>query len=195
VLFNPAEFFQEMAVSGGMGSPLAYGVIVAWIGAFFGAVYSLLPNPMLGALRGMEGLGGHSGAASMVGGVFFLVMYLIFAPVGAVIGIFLGAGITHLCLMALGGAKEGFEATFRVVCYEQAVQLVQIVPFCGGLIAFPWMIVVLTIGLQNAHKIGVGTALAAVLIPIVLICCCCAGLIFAFAGSMGALIQQMQHAR
>ena len=44
---------------------------------------------------------------------------LILAPVLVVVGLFLVSGIIHLCLMLLGGARRGFEATFRVMCVHR----------------------------------------------------------------------------
>jgi len=34
--------------------------------------------------------------------------------------IFIGAAILHVCLMIVGGAKQPFETTFRVVCFRPA---------------------------------------------------------------------------
>jgi hypothetical protein len=80
--------------------------------------------------------------------------------------------------MIVGGANNGFEATVRVVCYAQTAQLAGIVPFCGGLIAAIWAIVLYVIGLATAHRTTQGKAVLAVLLPVVLCCAFVAALVF-----------------
>jgi hypothetical protein len=121
------------------------------------------------------GGGGSEAMAGMMpyfqGGIG-LGLQLLFGPVLLVIGLFLFAGIVHLALLALGGAPRGFEATFRVACYMEAGALLNIIPGCGGLIASIVMLVLMIIGVAEAHGTTRGRAAAAVLLPIVLCCCC-----------------------
>jgi len=116
------------------------------------------------------------------------VAQVVFGGVFVAIGVFIAAAIVHVMLLLLGGARNGFEATFRVVCFSQATSLVLIVPFCGQLIAPFWTLVIDVIGLAEAQRIGHGKAAAAVLLPIVLVCCCCAGLGLVFAGALASLV-------
>jgi hypothetical protein len=105
---------------------------------------------------------------------------------------FVAAGVMHLMLLLLGGARRGFEATFRVAAYAHATSLLLLVPFCGLPITLVWRVVTYVIGLAEAHQIGHGKALAAVLLPLVAVCCCCAGLVFAFAGALASLVGHMR---
>jgi hypothetical protein len=107
------------------------------------------------------------------------------------IGVFIASGIYHVMLLILGGARHGFEATFRVACFAEATYLFMLLPFCGNVIAPVWGIVVTIIGLAQTHQIGGGKAAAAVLLPLVILCCCCAGLIGLFAGVIGAAASQL----
>jgi hypothetical protein len=116
----------------------------------------------------------------------------VLAPLLIVIGLFIGAGITHLALVLFGGAKEGFEATFRVACYSVAPSVLAIVPFCGGMIGGIWRIVLMIIGIAEAHGVSKGIAAAAVLVPIVVLCCCCAGGGFLAALSVPMLAQRFR---
>jgi hypothetical protein len=104
-----------------------------------------------------------------------------------VIGVFVAAGVLHLMLLLLGGARRDFEATFRVVSFSQATSVLFLVPFCGQLVGGIWCLVLYVLGLAEAHRIGHGKALAAVLLPILALCCCCAGLGFLFAGAIASL--------
>ncbi len=124
-----------------------------------------------------------------------LVSQVVFGGVSVVISVFVGSGILHLMLLLLGGARRGFEATFRVVCFSQATTLlllvpVFLIPFCG-LAVVAWCLTLYVIGLAQAHQIGTGQALAAVLLPILALCCCCLGLAVTFAGAIASLAGQL----
>jgi hypothetical protein len=82
----------------------------------------------------------------------------------------------------VGGAKKGFVDTFRVLCYTQVSSLLGLFPFCGSLLAAVWHLVLQVIGLSAVHRITVGRALLALLLPL-LLCCGCAGLLFSIFGA------------
>ena len=192
VLSQPTAFFRSMPVTGGIGGPLLYAVIVGYIGLFASTIYNLVFRSVL--TSSLSRMGGNSGferfAGFMQGGAG-LVMNLILGPLFIVIGLFVSAGIFHLVLLALGGAQRGFEATFRVASYSQAASIFNIIPGCGGLVGLVYALVLLVIGLSEAHGISRGKSATAVLVPFVLICCCCAGVIavaaFGLAGALGRM--------
>ncbi len=188
VLTAPGAFFRAMPVTGGIGSPLLYAVVMGWIGlaaaSFYQAIfYSVLGShwaygrerPEIAALLGF--VQGWAGFAAQV----------VFGWVFVVITVFVVAGILHLMLLLLGGARRDFEATFRAVAFSQATGVLLLVPFCGQVVSGLWTLVLYVIGLAGAHRIGHGKAAAAVLLPLV-VCCCCAGLLgFLFAGTIAGL--------
>jgi hypothetical protein len=181
-----------MPVTGGIGNPLLYAVIVGYVGLFASTIYNLVFRSVLtSSLSRMGGNSDMERLASYMQGGAGLVVNLIFGPVFIVIGLFISSGILHLALLALGGAARGFEGTFRVAAYSQAASIFNIVPGCGGLIGLVYAIVLLVIGLSEAHGISRGKAAAAVLVPFVLICCCCSGIvaaaIFGMAGALGRM--------
>jgi hypothetical protein len=192
VLSQPAAFFRSMPVTGGLGGPLLYAVIVGYIGLFASTIYNLVFRSVLSS--SLSRMGGNSDLERLAGymqGGAGLVMNLILGPLFIVIALFVSAGIFHLVLLALGGAARGFEATFRVASYSQAASIFNIIPGCGGLIGLVYALVLLVIGLAEAHGISRGKSAAAVLIPFVLICCCCAALgaiaAFGLAGALGRM--------
>jgi hypothetical protein len=189
VMAEPTAFFRAMPTHGGIGSPLLYAVLVGWIGiiasGFYSALFqSIVGTSMLPFARNREFTEALGFAQSWVG---FLVQSL-FAPVGIVIGVFVAAGIFHLMLLVLGGARRDFEATFRAVSYGQAPYVLLIVPFCGSVIAWVWSLVLYVIGIAEAQQVSRGKAAAAVLLPLVLVCCCCAGVLFLIWGSVAAML-------
>ena len=190
---SPADFFRAMPVAAGIGAPLGYAMIVGYVGIVVASLYQAILRAGVGDRFASLGHEGPLGQLTplLQGGVGF-VAQIVFGPLVLLIALCVGAGIHHLVLLLLGGAKRGFEATFRVSCYSQAVSLLLLVPICGGLISFFWWLVVAIVGLAEAHGIGRGTAAIAVLAPIVLACCCCgvtAGLFF------GGIAAALQHAR
>ena len=188
VLTEPAKFFASMRVTGGLGGPLLYAVLVGMIGLFASAVYSSVFRGVLS--ENLARMGGTSQMAwvgpLLQGGS--LVVTLLLGPVIIAVRVFIGSGIIHLALLAMGAARSGYEATFRVTAYSHAPSLFSIVPVCGGLVEAVYTLVLLIIGISEAHGISRGKAAAAVLVPGILLCCCCAGgiglLAFGFAGAL-----------
>jgi hypothetical protein len=194
VLTQPSAFFRAMPVTGGVGSPLLYAVIVGWIGLVASAFYQAIFRSVVGSGLGVFGSERPEIAALLgwVEGWAGFVAQAVFGGVFVVIGAFVAAGILHVVLLLLGGARRDFEATFRVVSFAQATSILFLVPFCGQAVAGLWTLVLYVLGLAEAHQIGHGKAAAAVLLPIVLLCCCCAGLAFLFAGAIAGLAGQIQ---
>jgi hypothetical protein len=182
VLFGPGSFFASMPVSGGIGDPLGYGMLVGSLGVIVAALYQALFRVMLGStLAGFGDRGPLARILPMLEGGVGLIFQVVLGPIFVLIGMFVLSALYHLFLMMLGGARRDFEATFRVVAYCQAASAFLLIPFCGNFVAAVWGLVIAIIGLAEAHEIGKGTAAAAVLLPFVLICCCCGlglGMIF-----------------
>ena len=177
VLTRPTEAFNVMSREGGLGEPLLYAVI----GGSFGAVFAFLYNFAFRSLNMFPSR--HNALENMVSGVG-LIFLLIFTPLLVVLGAFIWSAILHVCLMLVGGAKQSFETTFRVVCYGGgSVNPLLVIPFCGGLIVFIWKIVLYTIGLARSHETDTGRALLAVLLPLIV---CCGGALM-LAVMFGAL--------
>jgi hypothetical protein len=189
VLSQPATFFRSMPVTGGLGDPLLYAVIIGYAGLIVSTIYDQVFRGVL--MSSLSRMGGNSDIerlASYLQGGAGLVVSLILGPVFLVIFLFITTGILHLILLALGGAARGFEATLRVVAYSQAIAIFKIIPICGGPIAFVYMCVLCVIGFSEAHGISRGKAATAVLIPLFFVCCCCIGtILLLFFGMAGAL--------
>jgi hypothetical protein len=180
VLTKPAAAFTAMKREGGLFEPLIYAVI----GGSFGFIVYLLFALLVPSI---VTFGDQQNPFTAIAGTGIgLVFVLIFVPVFIAIGMFIGAAILHLCLMIVGGAKQTFETTFRVVCFATgSTQPLMIVPFCGGLISWIWGLVAECIGLSRAHEIEIGRAILAVLLPLI-VCCGGAILLFMMFGAFGA---------
>ena len=191
VLMQPAAFFRGMAVTGGIGGPLLYAIIVGLVGLIASAIYS-------GVFRGVLSdsiarMGGSDVAwvtPFLQGGS--LVATVLLGPVIIAMRVFIGSGLIHLALLAMGGAPRGYEATFRVTAYGHAPSIFSIVPVCGGLVEAVYTLVLLIIGVSEAHSISRGKAAVAVLVPGLVICCCCLGVILLFAFGLAGMIGRMR---
>jgi hypothetical protein len=189
VLFEAPAFFKAMPVQGGLSGPLLFALVVGYFGlavqAGYEAIFRSLSGQMLGDFTGHAG--GLERVVELMGSGLGLVLMLVLGPLFLLIGLFIGAGITHLFLMLLGGARNGFEATFRVTCFAQATALFSVLPFCGTPVQALYQIVLMIVGLAEAHQTGKGTAAAAVLLPGLLLCCCCALVFVAAFGGIASL--------
>jgi hypothetical protein len=179
VLLRPIDAFAAMRREGGLGDPLLYAVIGGTFGGIFAVTYNFL-------LRSFSPFADQHGAfAHFFAGVGWIFL-LVFIPIVVVIGMFIVSAILHVCLMIVGGAKQPFETTFRVVCFaEGSVSPLLVIPFCGGLISGIWKIILYCVGLARAHETDTGRAVIAVFLP--LIVCCGGGLLIAMMiGAFGA---------
>jgi len=178
VLSRPVAAFKAMKREGGLGEPLLYAII----GGTFGGVFALTYNF---ALRSFTPFGDrHNALAHLFGGLSWIFL-LVLTPLFVVIGVFVASAILHVCLMIVGGAKQSFETTFRVVCFaEGSVSPLLVIPFCGGLIVGIWKVILYCIGLARAHETDTGRAVIAVLLPLVV---CCGAFLLLMFGVLGAM--------
>jgi hypothetical protein len=186
VLTRPSEAFTAMRREGGLGEPLLYVIIGGSFGLVFYFVYHLAFQS-LGMFANRPNPLAHLVGAS-IGGVILIIL----VPVIVAIGVFINAAIFHVCLMIVGGAKQPFETTFRVICFASgSVFPLMVVPLCGGVIAGIWDIVLRCIGLARAHETDTGRAVLAVLLPVI-VCCCGGFLCVMLLGGFGALMHANQ---
>jgi hypothetical protein len=176
VLSTPVAAFTAMKREGGLGEPLLYAIIGGTLGGVFAITYNF-------ALRSFAPFGDRNGALAHVFGGLGWIFLLLLTPLFVVIGMFVASAILHVCLMIVGGAKQSFETTFRVVCFaEGSVSPLLIIPFCGGLITGIWKVVLYCIGLARAHETDTGRAVIAVLLPVIV---CCGGFLLLMFGVLG----------
>ena len=189
VLTESVDFFRRMPITGGLGSPILYALIIGYVGIVASSIYSAIFNTMMGSAMRGTGNSDFDRIAPFLSGGGSLIMNLILGPVFVVIGLFIGAGIIHLSCLLLAGGGKGFEATFRVASYAQAAAIINVIPVCGGLIALVYTIYLWIVGMSEAHGIPRGKATAVVLVPLLIVCCCCVGipLMIVFGGLAGAL--------
>src|SRR3712207_1794999 len=118
VILEPVSFFREMARRGDFVNPAIFALICALISALLGGIISLALSPLFASP-------GDTAGEALAGGVVGFVLTVILSPIYTAVGLLIGAGIYHLLVLLLvRPGNAGFEATFRVVCYVAAIQLI-----------------------------------------------------------------------
>jgi hypothetical protein len=177
ILLNPQGGFANVRRSGGLGAPLTYYAVGIAPAVIIGLLFQLL-------VGGSAMMGGGRGGAAAMGGAMLLVFMLI-GLVLVFVMFFIGTGIVHLVLSLLGGARHGYEATFRTFAYAAgSAAPIGMVPFCGGFISAIWTLVCAVMGLANMQETTPVKAAIAIFAP-VLLCCV---LWFLAWGAMMAMI-------
>ena len=170
---KPAEAWSRTREKGDIAQPLLFAICVGWIGAAFNAVYGLMFGQAW--LRWVPAEARQHMTGFLVGSPGGTALQVFLAPIGVVLGLFIGAAILHVCLLvvgALSNSTAGFEGTVRIVGYSWVTQLAQVIPLFGGLIAAVWGLVLAVMGAQRLHRASQGKAIFGVLLP-VLLCCGC----------------------
>lgn len=161
--FDPGAFFRRVPRDRDTGPALLYyliiGVLVAGAGLFWDSL-SLFTGRMDDSALAAAEMGFDA--------VSPLTAFLL-TPAVLLVLLYISAGITHVVLAVLGGARHGFGATLRVFCYGYSPGLFGIVPVLGGIVGSIWMVVLLIIGLREAHEADGWKSAVAVLLPFALL--------------------------
>lgn len=156
--FDPARFFARLPRSDGIAGALIYylviGILVAGASLFWE-----MSSVMVGAMDVLYGDGG-SPIEPVVG---FLL-----SPILLVGLLFVSAGITHLLLLFFSAGRHGYGTTVRVFCYAYSPAIFGVVPLLGSLVGSIWTLVIVIIGLREAHGTETWKAGVSVLLPFVI---------------------------
>lgn len=188
VLLSPNEAFREMTLDNPLGGAFLFFIIFGCGGAVIGAVWGALFQAAMWSTMSKFMPPPPSGAPPFnpaMMGAFQGVVGVVVAPFTALISVAILSGLAHLALMVTGAKPKDFAVTMSVFAYGMGSAWVfQVVPLCGGLVAWVWAVVCVVCGLIEVHRCETWKALLAVLWP-VLLCCCCVGGAFGIA-AMGA---------
>jgi hypothetical protein len=170
VLLSPDRFFARMPSRIGIAQPLLFAMVVGVISAFFLWMWSLTASSLqIFFVRDL-----HDWVrAPLVMGLGF-----VFSPIIVVVNVLIFSGLSHLCLVVLGGDRFGFEATFRAVAYAAAVSVLAVVPFCGIVVVPLWTLGVIVVGLTKVHETELWKAIVAVILPLLATMLGCGGFPF-----------------
>ena len=190
-LSDPTRFFSDLPKREHLGSSLQYLLLLTWVGGLGGLFWNLVFRKSQMEMLKALGLNVPEQAFGAGARLFFALVFALIIPILVLISTFIWTGVVHVLLWILGGAKEGYEATLRAYCYARgSTAIFEWVPFCGGLVALVWGLVLQIIGLSRMHDISGAKAALAVLIPLALCCLVVVALVAAFFTAIMALLGQ-----
>ena len=165
VLFEPARFFAGLTPrQEGVWAPLILAgicfVISAPLSLLSAPLDPLAPEDVLSPLFSLFSLAQDSPGTAIVLAVFLLLL----VPLFVALSVYLGTAIHHLFILLFVRQQRGFPATFLVVAYGSALQLLSWIPVLGYL-ATLYGIYVFTVGLREVHGTTTTQALLAALVP------------------------------
>ncbi len=169
VLFTPGFAFERMRLRGGYGRPLLYNWLLTVFGAFVSMMWLMLVfSSVQPTWPGIP----EDAKESMTAGFVGIIVFALIMP-------YIIAAIYHVSLMLVGGAKQDYECTFRVIAYSMGsltiLNLLPLgwVPILGAfwsLAVMIWAIVIIITGFSRAHGITGGRAALAFFLPFILCC-------------------------
>ena len=159
VILNPVGFFRGIARQGDFVNPLIFALICGVVNGILGGIVGFLISL---AFAGDPDFG-------LAGSFGSLILNTILAPIYVIVALGIVSGIYHLLvLLFVRPSNAGFEATFRVVSYVQALQLISWIPIVN-IIAGIYGIVLSVLGIREVHSTTTGKAALVVLIPVAVI--------------------------
>ena len=164
-----------MPREGPLGPVLLYFLIIGVISAGMSLFWS--------SIFDFASLADYFGADAPERGGLAAVVEFMLSPLIFLALLYLSAGITHVILMVLDAADQGFNTTVRVFAYGFGPAVFGIVPMLGSVVGTVWTIVIDIIGLREAHNTTSGKAAAGVLLP--------CGCVFAAVFVLGVLVVTM----
>jgi hypothetical protein len=186
VLLSPRRFFDDLAPDGPLWQPVIYFLICHLATTFINlvATAAIFAVPAISVL-----VGGPKEMASVVPFIFgfFVLVYLAFSVLVAVL-FFASVPLQHaVVLLAAGREQRGLRATLRLSCYAVGAPIaLGWVPIVGFLAAFYCFYLYAT-ALKRVHGISTGKTLGAVLIPLALALALAAfGIFFAYRAAQDA---------
>ena len=176
-LTEPGATFSRMRREGGIGAPFLFYLFGGGLSMILLlAIFMIFMMPLLAGLISSANsrTGGNAAPTfALTGGVgvMIAVVYGVLLLSSVAVAPFINAGVLHLSLKLVGGARQSFETTFRTWCYAHgSAMFVMLIPVCGWMAAGIWGLVATCIGLAKMHDISTGKATLAVLLPVI-VCC------------------------
>lgn len=160
--FDPGAFYARVPRAGGTGAAVLYylvvGILVAGVSLFWSSL--ALSSGVFAT---------DSGAAALGFGTVHPVVSFLLTPLFLLVMLGVSAAVTHMILSLFNGGRHGFGTTIRVFCYAYSPMLFGVIPWLGGLVGSIWMVVLVILGLKEAHETDGWKTAVAVLLPLALL--------------------------
>jgi hypothetical protein len=152
VLLQPRSFFTNLSLTGGLGEPLGFALLVGTTGVLSSFLWQLVLDggfsETMPAILSKQ-MGNFMNDPKVIVGIFMSAPLLVA----------LGQFFLSVCLMwaarLTGPGDTAFESVFRIAAYAQAPAVICLIPWGGAFIAGIWNLILLIIGLSK--KFGSST--------------------------------------
>ncbi|HEY0793279.1 MAG TPA: YIP1 family protein, partial [Chthoniobacterales bacterium] len=182
VFFEPGNTFTKMNPTGGIQQPTGFFLLTMAIQAVFAFVFQALTLPYNRAFADLQ----RQFNLGSAGLLLILPLFLVLGIMLTVVINFVLAGFYHFALKLLGGTRAKYEATYRVVTYAQAAQLLAIVPCIGPVATVIFFLMAASIGLQRVHQAPLWKAALALVVPYALCLAALLSIVFAVLSAVNA---------
>jgi hypothetical protein len=147
VLWQPKRFFTNLPLTGGLGEPLGFALLVGTLGVLSSLIWQLVLeggfSETMPAVALSKHLGNFMQDPKVVVGIFLLTPFLVA----------FGQFFLSLCLLGAvrltGPENTPFESVFRLAAYAQASAVAGIIPWGGAFLVAVWNLILLVIGLSK----------------------------------------------
>ncbi|MCX8036233.1 MAG: YIP1 family protein [Candidatus Sumerlaeia bacterium] len=177
ILFHPGETFSRLPRRAALGWPLLFLLIVGTAATAAATGYEVLRGAYSVAadspyVRMLQRMGIEEASADFLR--LLPVLQIALTPFFLILNAFASAGIFHVSLLLFGGARHGYETTFRTLCYVSgAVHVLAFLPVPYiNLAMLAWFFAGSIAGLSRSHQTPPIRVAAAVLMPAFLLACC-----------------------
>ncbi len=153
VLLQPKSFFTNLPLTGGLGEPLGFALLVGTTGVLSSFLWQLVLDgdfsETMPAVALSKQMGNYLHDPKVIVGIFMLTPFIVI----------LGQFFLSVCLFwaarLTGPEDTTFEGVFRLAAYAQAPAVICMIPWGGAFIAGVWNLILLVIGLSK--KLGSST--------------------------------------
>ena len=156
---QPRSFFGRIPADAEPGPAVLYYLLIGIAAEGAQLFWAMLLRPG----RGTDNVTALLGAP----GALAPTIDFLLSPLLLLFSLFVSAGVTHLMLHLLGGARRSYGVTVMVFAFAYSPQILGVVPYAGQAVGFVWMLVLAIVGLGAAHGTSAPRAAAAVLVPLV----------------------------
>lgn len=169
-LWNAFAFYLGMMMAATLISSLMsrmmFTASMAELDQAMRGLENVYPPETVGQIRRLLGFLAGPSPVSLLFSLTFWFMFFTFY-------VFAAGAFLHLCLMMVGGASGGFEASFKALAYSHgATAPLLVVPFCGGLLHLVWLSVVLVVALVEWHRTSTVRVVLGLSLPVIPLFCC-----------------------
>lgn len=152
---EPRAFFRSVDASVPFSRPLFFFFVFWILGSGLGTLSANATFAGWYAANGIE----------TPGAMWNLFIFFLSPFVGAV-SLALYTAFTHLGVRIFVRDGEQIGVTARGLCYASAPQLLAVIPFLGWLVGPLWSLVLAVVSVRELHRTNTGSAIAAVIVPL-----------------------------